>query len=108
MRPPSQAIDHFRTSHFLRAPPGIKIAVPLQGQAMLFDPHVTHLHFPDELIDRHPFRSFEGIQNLEPLGAAYFSKHSLIHGSGRLAAVYTRGSSKYNTKFYASIRNGGN
>jgi hypothetical protein len=39
---------------------------------MLLDAHVAHFHFLDELIDRQAAASFEGVQDFEPLGAAYF------------------------------------
>jgi len=67
-----EAVNHFRPAHFLRAPPGIKIAIALEGEAMLFDAHVTHLHSVNELIDGHPLGALEGVKNFQPLGAADF------------------------------------
>src|ERR1700730_17315476 len=51
----SKPINHFGTAHFLRAPPGIEITIALQRQAMLFNAHVAHLPFLDELVYGHPF-----------------------------------------------------
>jgi hypothetical protein len=47
---------------------------------MLLDAHVTHLHFGDELVDRHPLGALERVKNFQPLGAANFCEQSLIHG----------------------------
>src|SRR5947207_11657418 len=51
MAPACQSIDHLRSTHFLRAPPGVQIAVAVKSDAMLLDAHVAHAHFVDELID---------------------------------------------------------
>ena len=69
---PRQAVDHFRPAHFLRASPGIEVAIALQGETMLFDAHVTHLHLPDELVNRKSLRALERVKNFQPLGAADF------------------------------------
>src|ERR1700730_8039216 len=79
MRSCRKPIDHFRTAHFLRPPPSIKIPIAMKGQAMLLDPHVTHLHFLHELVDRHPLRALERIENLEPLRPADLCYEALIH-----------------------------
>ena len=47
---------------------------------MLLDPHVTHSHFVDELVNGHSFGPFERVENLEPLGAADLGKQTLVHG----------------------------
>ena len=67
-----KAIDHLWPAHFLRTPPGIEIPVAMQGNAMLFDPHVAHPHFVHELVDRHALGALEGVDNVKPLGAANF------------------------------------
>ena len=72
VRAARKAIDHLRSAHFLRATPGIQIAVAMQSNAMLFDPHVAHPHFFHELVDRHPLGALEGVDNVKPLGAANF------------------------------------
>src|SRR5438067_6377565 len=59
MRPAGQTINHLRPSHFLRTPPGIEIAVSLEGEAVLLDAHVAHLHFFDELVNGHAAAAFE-------------------------------------------------
>ena len=52
MRAPGQTINHFRASHFLRTTPGIEITVALEGEAVLFDAHVTHPHAIDQFVNR--------------------------------------------------------
>src|SRR4029077_14841614 len=44
MAPARKTIDHFRPSHFLRATPGVQIAVAVKRDAMLLDAHVAHAH----------------------------------------------------------------
>src|SRR6516165_9644711 len=51
--PTRKAIDHLRASHFLRAPPRVKVAVAVKGDAMLLNAHVTHVHSFHELVDGH-------------------------------------------------------
>ena len=67
-----KAIDHLRSSHFLRSPPRIQITVTMERDAMLLDTHVAHAHFFHELIDRHTLGALEGVNYVEPLGAANF------------------------------------
>ncbi len=62
--PARQAIDHFRPAHFLRASPGIEVAVALQGETMLLDTHVAHLHLPDELVHRKSLRALQRVKDL--------------------------------------------
>src|ERR1700730_7149078 len=78
--PSGQPINHFRPSHFLRTSPGIEITIPLQGEAMLLDPHVTHSHFFDELVHGHAFSALERVENFKPLRAADLREQSLVHG----------------------------
>ena len=78
-----EPVNHFRPTHPLRAPPGIEITVALECDAMLFDPHVTHLHFFDEFVHRHSSGALERIQNFQSLSAANLGKQSLIHLTGR-------------------------
>src|SRR6202040_1539892 len=75
-----QTINHLRASHFLRTAPGIEITVALQGEAMLFDAHVTHPHAIDQFVDRESAAAFERIYNFEPLRPADLCQQSLIHG----------------------------
>ena len=75
-----EPVNHFRPAHSLRPPPGIEITIALEGEAMLLDAHVAHLHFGDELVDRHPLGTLERVKNFQPLGAANFCEQSLIHG----------------------------
>jgi hypothetical protein len=72
--PASQAVNHLRTSHFLRPAPGIEITIALEGYAMLFDAHVAHPHFLDELIDGESASPFELIENFKTLGASDFGE----------------------------------
>ena len=72
MRAARKTIDHLRSAHFLRAPPGIQIAVAMQRNAMLLDAHIAHAHSFHELVDRHALGALEGVDNVKPLGAANF------------------------------------
>ena len=72
VRAAGETINHLRPAHSLRASPGVEITVPMEGDAMLFDPYVTHPHFFYELINRHAFSAFEGVNNVETLRAADF------------------------------------
>lgn len=67
-----KAIDHLRSSHFLRSPPRIQITVTMERDAMLLDTHVAHAHFFHELVDRHTLGALEGVDYVEPLGPANF------------------------------------
>jgi hypothetical protein len=58
----------------LGATPGIEIPIPFQREAMLLDPHVTHLHPGDEFVDGEALGAFQGVKNLQALGAADFGK----------------------------------
>src|ERR1051325_2922747 len=42
-----------RRAHFLRATPGIEVAVAVKGDAMLLNAHVAHVHSFHELVDGH-------------------------------------------------------
>jgi hypothetical protein len=53
---------------------------------MLLDAHVAHLHFSDELIYGHASGPLEGINNLQPLGAANFCNQSLVHNMVKIEA----------------------
>ena len=72
VRAAGETINHLRPAHSLRASPGVEITVPMEGDAMLFDPHVAHPHFFYELINRHALSAFEGVNNVETLRAADF------------------------------------
>ena len=96
-----QPIDHLGPAHLLRASPGIEITVALEGEAMLLDPHVAHLHFGDELIDGESAGTLEGIENLKALGATDFGEQSLIQRelqvgifAGRTGLYPRRGSNR--------------
>jgi hypothetical protein len=39
---------------------------------MLFDAHVAHLHFLDQLVDGHSSGAFEGVDYFKSLSAANF------------------------------------
>ena len=58
---------------------------------MLLNAHVAHLHFVNQLVDRHSFSAFERVKNFQPLGAADLCEQSLIHGVlGKRIAEFTR------------------
>ncbi len=58
---------------------------------MLFNAHVAHLHFGNELVDGHSFSAFERVKNFQPLGAADLREQSLIHWAlGRRITEFTR------------------
>ena len=72
VRTAGKTINHFRPAHSLRASPGVEITVPMERDAMLFDPHVAHPHFVHELVDRQALGALKGVDNVKPLGAANF------------------------------------
>ena len=79
MRPAGKAIDHLRSAHFLRSPPGIQIPVAMQRNAMLFNTHVAHAHSFHELVDRHALGALQGVDNIKALGTANFRNQTLVH-----------------------------
>src|SRR5438045_6653622 len=94
VRSARKAIDHLRSAHFLRSPPGIKIAVAMQLNAVLFDAHIAHAHFFHELVDRHALSALEGVDNINALAAANFRNQTLVHTTEmvrveRSAGLYT-------------------
>jgi hypothetical protein len=80
----------------------------MQGNAMLFDPHVAHPHFFHELVDRHALGALEGVDNVKPLGAANFRNYTLIHmaemvGEDESAGLYTPRSLIRKRKVYTTV-----
>ncbi len=98
MRPAREAIDHFGTPHLLRASPGVEITVALQGQAMLLDAHVAHVHSLDELVHGQPARALERVENFKPLGAANLGKQFLIQSGSSGSRLFNGLREKFNTK----------
>ena len=84
-----QPINHFGPSHFLWAAPGVEIPIALEGEAMLFDAHVAHLHFHDELVHGQTFRPLERVQNFKPLCAANLGKQFLVQSNPRIQRLLT-------------------
>ena len=72
MAPARKPVDHLWAAHLLRATPGIEITVALEGEAMLLDAHVAHLHFFHELVDGHSPGALERVNNVKPLSTANF------------------------------------
>ena len=51
---------------------------------MLFDAHVAHLHFRDELVHGQTFRALERVHNFEPLRAANIGEQFLVQSYPRV------------------------
>ena len=68
----SKPIDHLGSSHSLWAAPSVQISIAMQSDAMLFNSHVAHPHFVDELVDRQALGALEGVDNIKALRAANF------------------------------------
>ena len=84
-----QPVNHFGPSHFLRAAPSVEIPIAFEGEAMLLNAHVAHLHFRHELVDGQTLRPLERVQNFEPLCAANFGKQFLVQSNPRVQRLLT-------------------